>query len=194
MWVSLSLSFTSWPLELPVSTFFFFVCYCCAWARTRTTCARLNECSAAPRISVPPLFGSDHCIAEDRNVMSTSIEQPRSVNQDVRPTFGADPTQKRGDITCRFYQAGYCWKGVSCPFSHKLAHLHGKLRNSAFQSRPGFPLPQNPQSSLHHPYSASTLSSSFWHPACIVSPPVTVSYASPCPAAADPVLRDDPPG
>ncbi|KAI6124126.1 hypothetical protein EV401DRAFT_1944349, partial [Pisolithus croceorrhizus] len=124
--VSLSLSCTSWLLELPGSFFFL---------STRTTCARLNECSAAPRISVSPLFGSVHCIAEDRDVMSTSIKQPRSVNQEVRPTFGADPMQKRRDITCRFYQAGYCRKGASCPFSHKLAHPHRKLRNSAFQNR-----------------------------------------------------------
>ncbi|KAI6135241.1 hypothetical protein EDD17DRAFT_526302 [Pisolithus thermaeus] len=103
--------------------------------------------------------------------------------------------QKRRDITCRFYQAGYCRKGASCPFSHKLAHPHRKLRNSAFQNRSslaGFPLPQGPPSPLHHPQSASTLPSSLWRPSCSVSPPVTVSYASPCPAAADPVLRDDP--
>lgn len=159
--------------------------------KKRTTCVRLNECSAAPRISVSPLFGSDHCIAEDRNLMSTSMKQPRSVNQDVHPTFGADPMQKHRDITCRFHQAGYCRKGASCPFSHKPAHPHRKLRNCAFENR-SFPVSQGPQSPFYHLPSSPTLPSSLWHPPYSVSHPVNVSHASPCPAATDSVLRDDP--
>lgn len=161
--------------------------------RTRSTTVCCNECSSAPSpISVSPLFGSDYRIAEDRNVISASMKQNRSVDQEGRPTYGganADPKQKRGNITCRFYQAGYCQKGTSCTFSHKLAHPHCKPRDCTSQSRAGFPHSEDPQSRLYYP-NASTLPFSLWHPAYNLSPPVSVWYASLRTAAADSALRD----
>lgn len=141
----------------------------------------LRPCSPAPRTSVSLLFGSDHCIAEDRKVMSTSMKHPRSVNQDIHPTFSADPMQKRRDITCRFHQAGHCRKGDSCQFSHNLTHPHRKLRNCVFQnsSLAAFPVSHGPQPPFYHLPSAPTLPSSLWHPAYSVSHPVSLPHDDP---------------
>lgn len=125
--------------------------------------------------------------------MSTSMKQTCGVNQDVHLAFDsayADAMQKRCNITCRFYQAGCCRRGTSCPFSHKPIHSHRKLRNCTSQNRVDFPLSQAPQLPLYYPQSASTLPFSLWHPAYSSSPPLVC--APRCTITADPILRDDP--
>ncbi|KAI6016244.1 hypothetical protein EDC04DRAFT_2749651, partial [Pisolithus marmoratus] len=71
----------------------------------------------------------------------------------------------------------------------RVARSQCKPRNCTSQSRAGLPYSEDPQSRLYYS-NASTLPFSLWHPAYNLSPSVSVSYASPCTAAADPAIRD----
>ncbi|KAL4064163.1 hypothetical protein V8B97DRAFT_1330287 [Scleroderma yunnanense] len=62
------------------------------------------------------------CIAEIPSavpIKQGSSSSARSVNQDMSSrNRGSDPVRKHSAIACRFYHAGYCRRGLSCPFSH----------------------------------------------------------------------------